>query len=1059
MNDKKHIDRLFLSQKNRSTLIRWTAGVLFTLATTLQSSAQSSASLTGIVSDANGAVVQGAHITCRNIATSLTYKIDTNQNGSYSFADLPVGTYEITVEREGFGPASFQGVQLATAQNVSLPVKLTLGTATQAVDVTDRPQEVQPTSSELTTSIQQKSMQDLPLNGRNALQLVFLVPGTVTQNDSPSFQSANTRISVNGNRGTDNAYMLDGVQFTDTHYGTAPILPSPDALQEFTVKTSNFTAQEQGAGANVQFTTRSGTNQLHGSVFEYLRNDAMDARNYFSTQHIPFKRNQFGGTLGGPILHDRTFFFLSYQGTRQRGGASPANAVVPTPEQAQGVFGTRTVAIDPTIAKLLPYIPTSTTGNLYFAPRTDSNDDQALVRVDHQLTSKNRLTARYFYDDYSFQEQTSPITAFYGLDRFLNRNLLVSDTHTFSSNLLFTAAFGFTNLARERDAEMPVTAQSIGANVPLATLAAPPQINIAITGYSGLVSGTPIIIVPKTYNYRGHLIWIHGAHQIEAGIDVLRNREYAFDRSGQSGTWSFDGSRTGINNAFADFLQGLPISFTQKGTSPQNIYETKIAPFVQDDWKVTRKLTLNLGIRWEPWLPAVDQEAPQVGFVPGVQSTVAPNAPTGMVFSGDAGMPHAIFRRDMNNFAPRVGFAYDVTGTATTVIRGSYGIFYRPMPLNLQRFSGNTAAFRTLSVQIPTPASFENPYASLSGGTPFPWTVPNQSDLASYTFNQPVTTSGLVPSSRTSYVHEYTLTIEHQLHNGIGLSATYVGNHMLKGMSSTEGNPGVYSAGATTSNINSRRLYKGLASVQLVSDFQMSNYNALQLTANKHSNLGLTLIGNYTWSKCMDNNSSSQGTVTVINKFNISKDYARCDYDVEQSGTVSVVYDLPNYKEGNRLIRTATNGWQLTTITSISKGLPFNVYSGTDRALSGTTTNSGTNDLTDQVIGISRNRPAGVSQLKQWFNTAAFAPAALGTFGNSGRNSLFQPGLWNVDFGLLKNFTLTGRTHLTLRGEAFNLFNHANFSGPTATYTSANFGKITSARDPRVVQVSGRITF
>lgn len=322
-----------------------------------------------------------------------------------------------------------------------------------------------------------------------------------------------------------------------------------------------------------------------------------------------------------------------------------------------------------------------------------------------------------------------------------------------------------------------------------------------------------------------------------------------------------------------------------------------------------------------------------------------------------------------------------------------------------------------------------------------------------------MTTSGLIPSSHTSYVQEYTLTIEHQLPNGIGVGATYVGNHMIKGMSSAEGNPAVYGPGATLSNVNARRLYAGLASLQIVSDFQMSNYNALQLTANKHSTHGLTLIGNYTCAKCMDNNSSSQGSVTVINKFNINKDYARCDYDLEQAGTASVVYDLPKLSHASHVVRSLVNDWQLTTITSLRKGMPFSIQSGTDRALSGTTTNSGTNDLTDNVVGVSRNRPAGTSQLQKWFNTAAFQPAAAGTFGNSGRNSMFAPGLWNVDFGVLKTVPVRDKVQVTIRGEAFNLFNHANFNAPTATYTSGNFGKITSANDPRVVQVSLPVAF
>ena len=982
-----------------------------------------------------------------------------------------------------------------TGRAVDIPIALTVGRAAQTVEVRENSQEVQPTSSELQTTIQNRSMEDLPLNGRNPIQLVLLVPGAVSQGDSQSFQSANTRIAVNGNRGTDNGYRLDGVLFTDTHYGTAPILPSPDALQEFTVKTTAFGAEESGAGASVQFTTRSGTNRLHGSIFEYIRNDFFDARNYFSTSTTPFKRNQYGGTLGGPILRNRTFFFASYQGTRQVGNASPAVATVPSAAERSGDFselltgnpatsvyiinpatGTAypgnkiTTPFDAVTTKFLQYIPLPNAPNnqYYSNPRSDVNDDQYLLKIDHQLTEKDRITARFFYDDYQFEEQTSPLTAFYGQDKFLNRNLVIAETHTLGPNLILTGAFGYTNSGRTRTAVLPLTAQAAGANVPLATTGAPDQVTITLTGFSALSSGTPIYIVPKTYDYQGHLIWIKGKHQISAGIEVLRNLENAFDRSSQSGTWNFDGSRTAAagtakyaksGNAFADFLVGLPQSFTQKGTSPQQIYETKIQPWVQDDWKATSRLTINLGLRWDPWLPATDRIAPQVGFQPGVHSVVGPSAPAGMVFSGDPGLPHAIFHRDRNNFAPRVGFAYDIDGRATTVFRAAYGIFYRPMPLNLQRFSSNTAAFRSLSEQIPNPVSFENPYASFAGGTPFPWTVPNQSQLSTYVFVQPVTTSGLVPTSSTSYVQEWTATVEHQFSRGLGLGATYVGNHMIKGMDATEGNPGVYSSTATTSNINSRRLYAGLASVEIVSSFQMSNYNGLQLTANKHTDFGLTLISNFNYSKCMDNDSQSTGTVTVINKFNLSANYARCDFDVEQSGTLSTVYDLPIYHRLSGFADRLANHWQFSAIGTASKGLPFNIYSGTDRALSGATTNSGTNDLVDRVAAVSPAQPTGTSQLKQYFNQAAFQPAALGTFGNIGRNSYFAPGQWNIDLGILKTLTVAEKLNFTLRGEAFNLFNHANFSAPVATYTNANFGKITGAANPRVLQISLRASF
>jgi hypothetical protein len=1021
--------------------------------------AQSVGSVSGVVTDPSGAAIAGAQTRLNNVGTGLGYATITGPDGVYRFASLPVGTYDLSVSHTGFSDASVKGFVVVTGRSVDLPLTLAIGGASQTVNVTEGTQEVQPTSSEIQTSIESKSMQDLPLNGRNPLQLVLLVPGAISQSDAQSFQSANTRIAVNGNRGTDNAYTLDGVAYTDVHYGTAPILPSPDALEEFTVKTSNFGAQEAGAGANIAFTTRSGTNQFHGSIFEYVRNDFFDARNYFAKTTTPFKRNQYGGTLGGFIFRDKTFFFGSYQGTRQVGGASPAAATVPTPMQAQGIFGSITVPIDPVVAKFLPFIPTSTTGTYYSNPRSNVTDEQYLLRLDHKLTSKDQLAVRFFYDDYQFQEQTSALTDFYGQDKFLNRNWLVSDTHIFSPNLILTGAVGYTTAGRVRRAVLPLTAQAAGANVPLASPGSPDQVTISITGYSALSSGTPITIDPKGYNYRGHFIWIHGKHQITAGIDILRNDEYAWDRSSQSGTYSFDGSRSGTKNAFADFLEGLPLSFAQKGTSPQNIYQTMIDPFIQDDWKVTQRLTLNLGLRWDPWLPANDKAYPQVGFEPGVQSAISPSAPVGMVFSGDAGIPHAIFRRDMNNFAPRVGFAYDVTGHATTVVRGAYGIFYRPSPLNLQRFSGNTAAFRSLSVQINDPASFENPYASLLSGDPFPWIIPTESQLHSYIFTQPVTTSGLVPTAKTSYVQEWTLTAEHQLPQGIGIGLTYVGNHMIKGMDATEGNPAVYGAGATTANTNARRLYQGLASVEILNSFEKGNYNGLQFTVNKHASHGLTLISNFTFAKCMDNDSQTTGSVTVINKFNIDADYARCDFDVEKSGTVSTVYDLPRIASLRGLTDKLVNHWQVTGILTASSGLPFSLSSGTDRALSGPTTNSGTNDLTDIVPGISRSRPAGTSQLVKWFNTAAFQPAALGTFGNSGRNSTFGPGAWNLDFGVLKSFPIFDHLQATLRGEAFNAFNHVNFSNPTNTYTSALFGQITTAANPRVLQVSARLSF
>ncbi|HEX4031799.1 MAG TPA: TonB-dependent receptor [Terracidiphilus sp.] len=1052
--------------------------------------AQSTAILSGATADSSGAIVSGAKVLCRNSRTGLPYNAVTNDEGIFRFPDLPVGVYDLTISHPGFATSHQQNIVLSTGQSVYIPIQLVLGQVSQSITVSGTSQEIQPTSSELQTTLGGKSMGNLPLNGRNPLQLVLLAPGAIASG-GVNWQSANQGVAVNGNRGTDNGYLLDGVSYIDPHYGTAPVLPSPDALQEFTVKTSNFSAAETGSGANVEFTTKSGANRISGSLFEYVRNSDFDAKNYFSSAPTPFKRNQFGGSLGGPLMKNKAFYFGSFQDTRTVGGANPSVANVPSADFLAGNFSAlSTKIIDPAtglpflnntipstrfdqdMVKILSYYPAANQANGTYnsLPRSNSDDTQVMGRVDYQLTGKDHLMARYFYDDYTFQEQTTALPSPYGFDKFLNRNALISDTHIFSPSLLLLAGFGFTNVGRQRQAAgLPFLSQDLpGVNVPVATVdsVAAQQLDVGLSGYAGFISGTPITVTPLTFEYRVHLTWERGKHMIQFGVDAIRYDEYAWDRSNQQGTWTFNGSRTsstaypGSGNSIADALLGLPVTFTQHGTEPQNMYQTQVQPWIQDDWSVRPDLTLNLGLRYAPWLPAVDRLAPQVGFEPGVQSVAASGAPTGLLFSGDHGLPHAIFNRNMDNFAPRIGFAWNINGDARSVVRGAYGIFFRPMPLNMQRFSGNTAAFRSLATSVSDPESFENPYGT-AGGSPFPWTPVTPAGLESYVFKLPVTTSALVPHAGTSYVQEWNLTLERQVTRNIGASVAYIGNHMIKGMDSTEANPAIYIPGQSTeANVNSRRPYTGLASIQSVRDFQFSNYNGLQISFNAHAEKGLTLISNYTWSKCMDNDSQTTGGVSIINKFNVNADYARCDFNVAQTGNISIVYDLPNMPWFHGYANKALNGWQASMITVLRTGGYFSVSSGIDNSLTGPTTNSGTNDLADRVTGISTARPSGVKKIAEYFNTAAYQENALGTFGNSGRNSMVGPGYWESDASLLKSFPIKDAVNFELKAEFFNLPNKVNFSSPGATFTStSSFGKIQSAGAPRVIQLSGRLTF
>jgi len=1046
--------------------------------------AQSTALLTGTVVDPSGSVVPQSEVICRNTATGLTHRASTNAEGLFRFPDLPIGSYEVTVTHTGFQTLIRTGLDLLTGHSVNLRLQLTVGAVHQSVQVRAGAPVVQTTSSQIQTTINSRSMRELPLNGRNALQLVLLTPGTVATGGS-SFQSANEQIEVNGMRGSDNNYTLDGSSYTDPHYGTAAILPNPDALEEFTVKSSNFSAAEAGAGASVELSTRSGTNQFHGSAFEFLRNNALDARNYFASDILPFRRNQFGGTFGGPIKKDRMFIFGSYQGTRVQGGASPAISQPPTAAERQGDFSgigstiydpqtgqpfpdniIPTARFDPLAAKLLSSIPlpNQPNGSLVFNPNNNQNDDQVLVRFDANLTSKDHFTARYFYDRYLFENQSSSVPNIYSSNIYRNQSILVSDTHTFGPSLLFTGSFGYTGVPRTLDSISPTTMQDLGVKVPAATAGVPPQILLDINGYANLNGGSPITLQPKTYEYRGRFTWMHGKHMVQFGMDTLHQGEYSLATGYGMGDWVFQASATASSSvpksgdAFADYLLGLPFDFQQRGHSPVDATETLWQPWIQDDWKVLPRLTLNLGVRWEPWLPPVDNKDPQIGFQAGVQSIVAPNAPTGLVFSGDPGLRASIFQADWNNLAPRVGFAYDLFGNGKSVVRGAYGIFYRPVPLNIQRFSGNTAAFRSLNVNISTPPSFGDPYANFAGGDPFPWTAPTASGLKTYQFGSPVVTSALDPNVATSYAQEWNMTVEHELTPSLGISLAYIGSHTVKGMSSTEFNPALYASGATEANVNSRRPYAGIGSLQGVTDFEDANYNSLQLQVKRRATRGLMVIANYVYSKCMDNNSATIGSVSVRNKLNPNLDYGPCDFDLTNAANVSLLYSLPRLGALHGLAGGIINGWQATGIITAHTGDTFSVNSGKDNSLSGPTTNSGTNDNADQISADS-SRPAGANSLHEWFNTAAYVQNQLGTYGTTGRNSLRGPGAWNVDVGVFKEFGITERLRTQFRFEAFNFFNHANFADPNSTLTNKNFGRILSAGDPRVIQFALKLIF
>ncbi len=1037
--------------------------------------AQSVGRISGSVTDPSGAIVPTATVTCANGQTSASRASKTNQDGIFSFPDLPIGNYSLKVEAQGFETQEQQGITLLTGQSLEFKIALQVGSASQTVEVTTGAPLIQTDSSSIQTSVNEKQMQDLPLNGRNALQLTALTPGTVLTNvGTESGQQDNTGLSVNGLRATQNNFTLDGTMYTNRFFDSVPTMPNPDALQEFTIQSSNYSAEHGGAGALVQLSTRSGTNEIHGTAFEFLRNTALNGRNFFNLKKPPFKLNQFGGTAGGPIIKNKTFFFFSAQDTQRRSAPSPISITTPTAAERSGNFSALPEKIiDPTTGAQFPgnliptarfnpisvkiadaFIPFPNSGTQYISSANQNLDDtQYLAKVDQVFSEKDHLSVRYFYDENNFQRPFNAPNGFYAENLFRNQSLTLNETHVFDPSLTATFYASAERFARTQIPEAPglQTLQSFGQQVPLGTsVPVFPGIRVNVSGFVNVFSGGALRQDPTTFEYRAQAVKIWGAHSINFGAGFERSRIDANDYSYTPGDNTFNGQVTG--SALTDFYLGYESQFYQDNGRTFYLREDRPSLYLQDDWKVSREFTLNLGVRWEPWLPPIDLNNSLTAFVPGVQSTVAPNAPRGLLYPGDAGISQSVFKQNWKDFAPRVGFAWNVGGNQKTVVRAAYGIFYSfPEGLLYQRTDATQPT--NLYLSIPAPQSFTNPYLGYPGGTPFPRNHIGQSEFASYNFLTPVSGGMLDPASRVGYTQNWNFTLEHQLTDKTTISVAYIGNHAVNVMGSRQFNPAIYGPGATVANENSRRLFPGLGAVELASSYVYEETNSLQVNFTRRVSRGLTLLSNFTWGKTIDDTSSgTEGNTGPPNPGNFQSARGPADFDQQYRWVSSLVYNLPHLNvTGFR--NALLNDWQVNAISSLYSGLPFTVLSGTDRSLSGIG-----NDYAD-VVGDAA-RPNGVGQVQEFFNTLAFVPAIKGTFGNVGRSSLRGPGFFDVDASLFKNFLLTERWHLQFRAEAFNLENRANFQNPNSTVSSGvTFGRITAANDPRVLQFALKLMF
>jgi hypothetical protein len=1044
-----------------------------------------SGSIFGTVHDTSGATIAGANVKVTQAETGLVRSIVTNADGDYVVANLPVGTYSVEITITGFKALAQTDIRLDVGKNLRVDATLQLGQVDQKVEVSGEPPQLETRQAGLSSLVDEKRMVQLPLNGRNPLQLTLLLPGV---NPAPNtvFQTSNTLpqqqfVSISGGRGNTVVYLLDGGTNQDSYTNVSNIYPNPDALQEFNVDTNSFTA-EYGSrlGGVVNAVTRSGTNRFHGTAFEYVRNDYFNADNYFSPgKSDGLKRNQYGFTIGGPIIKDKLFFFGSWQETRLRQRPVGLQAVVPTTAELNGDFSQlknsqgQTIVLkdpntgqpfpnnfidpsrfDPVAVKLLQFIPTpaSSNGLITVNQVNANNDDQFVVKVDYQPTAADRISVRWIHDSYRVVSGLDP-TDILGAQRlpdFHTQNGTVSWLHTFSPTLLFNSAFTFNRIQSGLSYGYPTTLAGLGTN--MTNLSPNNDIIVNVAGYFSVPTIAGGRLARNDFQYTGVATWLKGKHELKMGVDILRQQlnqpSAAFFSDGQ---FAFQNAVTGSN--LVDYLLGIPSTYTQATPQAEALRGLLPSSFIQDSYKVSSRLTLNLGLRWEPFLPWVDVRNNEVAnWNPGQQSVVAPGLPPGLVVFGDPGVPRSGYDGSLGKFDPRAGFAFQIT--PNTVLRGAFGV-YRDYPAGIVNNRITLGPPFDVQINIQNPTSLSDPF-SAAQPNPYPVTIPPP---AGFVFPRPVLAVVYPHDFTNAHAFQENVTLEHQLTPNWLVRASWIGSQGHDLMANEEINPATFIAGASTlANIDQRRPFfpTGFTSISQFESNGLSNYNGLAITAEKRMSRSFSLLASYTFSKSTDMASAvATGGVFGVytNPANPFYDYGLSDFNRAHRFVGSFLYDSPRFS-GNAFLHHVVGNWELNGIVTLESGVPFTVVDGVDQSLDGVA-----GDRPNQVGDPNGPWSNHGQEVAQYFNTSAFVLNSPGTFGTAGRNTLIGPGLFNVDYSMTKTFPIHESVNLQFRAEAFNLFNHANFDNPNSTLNSPLYGRITTAEPPRVLQFALRLAF
>jgi hypothetical protein len=1050
------------------------------------------AALFGTVIDNQGAGVAGASLTLTSVNTGQVRSATAGANGEYQFNALPVGGYSLAVEQPAFRRYQRTGILLQANENIKVDVQLEIGDVQTVVNVVGSATQVETRAATLKDTVDRARMVELPLNGRNAADLALLVPGVVTSGSNSGDDNSNIHprgqkeISINGSRNNNVRYTMDGGENMDNLFNVNLPFPFPDALEEFSVETSNMGLEQGNSSAGaINVVTKSGTNSVHGDAFWFVRNTALNASNFFSRRQDQLKRNQTGFTLGGPILKNRLFAFGGFQQLWIRSASGASRSETLSAAERSGNFSATPIPLldpqgqpypgniipgnqlSPAALKLLSVSPLpGPDGFTNYTFSLPEDGRQYIGRLDYLPTQKQAILFRAFENDQVNPFHSPPDNIHASRTGGYQDSISATVGHNYTLNagtVIHTQLSGM-HLKSRAQSDFSQSIRDFGVNV----YAPSNDIDVQLTNSGVTFSAPPRVSFNRaTEEFLHDWSMVKGAHTLSWGIQ-LNWRQYNEDTIYQSsGAYRFDGHVTGFDRA--DFMLGQFSNFLQNNGELENRRQFTKGFFVGDIWRISSRLTASFGLRYEPYAFFSDtkdrNQTFDIGnYYAGVRSKIFLNAPPGLLYRGDADpsggtIGKAVTKPDLNNWAPRVGLAWDPFGNGKTSIRAGYAIFYDAPSLFSANNANNVAPF-SYSVQF-NDGLFDNPYLGRESLNRYP--------LAGFSadspFASPLRTIVLDGQYVTAQTQNWSLTVERQVAPDTRLRVAYVGTRATHLKGEYDQNAPIYNPNLTLAQnratIDARRPLAGFQTIDRFFHGLNSDYHSLQISVDKRYSAGFTILASYTWSKALDYQSINQAAsdAALSNPYNFFFGRGPTNQNRPHRFVTSFLWDLPGRNLHSPVARAVLADWKLSGIITLQSGRPFGIAATGDPL-------AGISGARADIIGsgypvLDTGRSKG-AKVAEYFDTTRFRTPAPNTWGTLARNSLQGPGFSDTDASLVKSFHLPlGESGLgQFRFEAFNVFNRTNFSLPNTGLTNPTFGRLTSTDgDARILQLAVKVIF